>query len=169
MVRTLIYLQSGTGSKKYKVIIIKPNGQKKTVQFGAKGYSDFTIHKDKQRKKNYESRHKSRENWGISGITTAGFWAKWLLWNKPSLQNSIQSTSRKFGITIKRGSPKSKRNSPKRNSKSPKRKSPKRKSRSHKRKSPKRKSPKRKSPKRKSRSHKRKSPKRKSKSPKRRS
>jgi hypothetical protein len=157
MVRTLIYLQSGTGSKKYKVIIIKPNGQKKTVQFGAKGYSDFTIHKDKERKKNYESRHKSRENWGISGITTAGFWAKWLLWNKPSLQNSIQSTSRKFGITIKRGSPKSKRNSPKRKSrshkrKSPKRKSPKRKSRSHKRKSPKRKS----------RSHKRKSPKRRS-------
>ena len=105
MTKTIAYLESGTGTKKYKVTIIKPNDIKKTIQFGAKGYSDFTKHKDSDRKKRYENRHRSRENWTKSGITTAGFWAKWILWNKPSLENSISSTSKKFNITIKRGKP----------------------------------------------------------------
>jgi len=105
MDKTTVYLQEGTGLKKLKVVIIKPNGTKKTVQFGAKGYSDFTKHKDVERKKRYESRHKGRENWEKSGISTAGFWSKWILWNKPSLAASITATSRKFGIIIKKGSP----------------------------------------------------------------
>lgn len=106
MAKHIVYLQEGTGTKKYKVVIFRPDGSKKTVQFGAKGYSDYTIHKDKERKERYEARHKSRENWTKSGIETAGFWAKWLLWNKPSLSGSIKHTSEKFNITIKRGSPK---------------------------------------------------------------
>jgi hypothetical protein len=105
MVRTKAYLEPGTGAKKYKVTILKTDGTKKTVQFGAKGYSDFTKHKDKKRKKNYEARHKSKENWGKSGMATAGFWAKWILWNKPSIVGSISSISKKFGITLKRGAP----------------------------------------------------------------
>ena len=133
MTKTIAYLQPGSGEKKYKVTIVKPNGTTKTVQFGAKGYSDFTKHKDVERKNRYDMRHKSRENWTKSGITTAGFWSKWILWNKPSLQSSISNTSKRFNITIKRGKPKK---SPKRKSRSPKRKSrsPKRKSRSPKRK-----------------------------------
>ena len=38
MTKTIAYLESGTGTKKYKVTIIKPNDIKKTIQFGAKGY-----------------------------------------------------------------------------------------------------------------------------------
>lgn len=121
MKEIIVYLQDGTGLKKLKVVIIKPNGKKKTVQFGAKGYSDFTKHKDEERKKRYDSRHKVRENWGKSGIETAGFWSKWILWNKPTLGDSILDTSKKFGITIKKGkqpiipksSPKKKKSSPK--------------------------------------------------------
>ena len=103
--KTIAYLQPGTGAKKYKVTIFHKDGTKKTVQCGAKGYSDYTKHKDKDRMKRYESRHKVRENWTKSGIKTAGFWSKWILWNKPSLTASINHTAKKFNITIKRGKP----------------------------------------------------------------
>lgn len=72
----------------------------KTVHFGAKGYSDYTIHKDPERKKRYIDRHKSNEDWSIKGINTAGFWSRWLLWNEPTLKESIKSTEDKFGIKI---------------------------------------------------------------------
>ena len=58
MSKTIAYLQNATNNKKFKVTILYPNGRKKTVQFGAKGYSDYTIHKDKERMKRYDSRHK---------------------------------------------------------------------------------------------------------------
>ena len=105
MPNTVAYLQPGNGEKKYKVTIIHSNGTKKTVQFGAKGYSDYTKHKDKERMGRYDARHKRKENWTKSGINSAGFWAKWILWNKPSLSASISSTASKFGITIRQGAP----------------------------------------------------------------
>ena len=36
---------------------------KKTISFGAKGYSDFTQHKDPEREQRYLNRHKKNENW----------------------------------------------------------------------------------------------------------
>ena len=93
----IILKKSTRPEKKYMVIV-----DGKTVHFGASGYSDFTIHKTPSRKNLYELRHKSRENWKKSGIKTAGFWSKWLLWNKPSLSASIKDTENKFGIKIKR-------------------------------------------------------------------
>ena len=106
MTKTTAYLRKSTRSdKKYMVTVIKPNGTKKTVHFGQDGYSDYTKHKDKDRMKRYESRHKPRENWTKSGIDTAGFWSKWILWNKPTITESIKSTETKFNITIKRGNP----------------------------------------------------------------
>lgn len=76
----------------------------KKVHFGAKGYSDYTKHKDPSRKQRYITRHKARENWNKSGIKTAGFWSRWILWNKPSLGGSIRDTASRFGITISRSS-----------------------------------------------------------------
>lgn len=84
--------------KKWSVTINK----NQTIHFGAKGYSDYTLHKDKQRMERYIQRHKSRENWKKSGIYTAGFWARWILWNKPSLKSSIKDTEERFNIKIKR-------------------------------------------------------------------
>lgn len=106
MTKVIAYLRPNDGNvKKYKVTIIKPDGTKKTVNFGQKGYSDYTKHKDEDRMKRYTSRHKSRENWTKSGITTAGFWSKWILWSKPSLKQAITYTENKFNIVIKRGNP----------------------------------------------------------------
>ena len=94
----VITLQKSTSpDKKYMVRI-----DNKTVHFGAKGYSDFTKHRDRSRMHRYENRHRSRENWTKSGIKTAGFWSKRVLWNKPSLSSSIKDTERRFGIKIKR-------------------------------------------------------------------
>ena len=72
----------------------------KTLHFGAKGYSDYTKHKNRSRMHRYETRHRSRENWKKSGLETAGFWSKWILWNKPGLIESIRDTEHRFGIKI---------------------------------------------------------------------
>lgn len=105
MPKTVVYLKkSDRDGKKYMVTILQANGRKKTIHFGAEGMSDYTKHKDKDRMKLYEARHKSRENWTKSGINTAGFWSKWILWNKPGLTESIKATEKKFNIDIKRGS-----------------------------------------------------------------
>ena len=93
----LIYLsKSNKPDKKFMVRI-----NNKTIHFGAKGMSDYTIHKDTDRMHRYENRHKSRENWTKSGIETAGFWSKYILWNKPSFIASIKDTEKRFGIKIK--------------------------------------------------------------------
>ena len=54
---------------------------KKTVSFGATGYSDFAEHKDEGRKKSYIARHKF--NHGSKDYKTAG--AK-KVWNKPTTE-----------------------------------------------------------------------------------
>ena len=54
---------------------------RKTIPFGAKGMSDYTIHKDHARKQRYINRHRGMgEDWG--NPLTAGFYALWVLWNK---------------------------------------------------------------------------------------
>ena len=68
----------------------------KTVHFGATGYEDFTTSKDEKRKASYLARHKTREDWTLSGIDSAGFWARWLLWNKPSITASIRDINQRF-------------------------------------------------------------------------
>lgn len=94
--KNIIFKKSTNKGKKFMVIL--PSGKK--VHFGASGYSDFTKHKDFDRMQRYNARHKKNENWGKSGINTAGFWAKWILWNKPSLSASIKDTERRFNIKI---------------------------------------------------------------------
>lgn len=87
--------------KKWTVVLHTRLGRKvKTVHFGARGYSDYTRHKDADRRDRYDVRHKKREDWTPSGIFTAGFWSKWLLWNKPSLRKSIDDMQRRFRIRI---------------------------------------------------------------------
>jgi hypothetical protein len=73
-----------------------PDGD--TVHFGARGYSDFTRHGDTARRRRYIMRHEAREDWTEHGIKTAGFWSRWLLWNKPTLSESLTDINRKFGI-----------------------------------------------------------------------
>ena len=82
--------------KKFRVIL--PDGRK--VDFGAKGYSDYTLHKDKERMKRYIIRHQKRENWTKSGVATAGFWSRCVLWSEPNLRAAIRKTQRVLGNKI---------------------------------------------------------------------
>ena len=67
-----------------------------TVHFGATGFQDFTQHGDEKRKASYLARHKKNEDWTLQGVESAGFWARWLLWNKPSIAQSIADINRRF-------------------------------------------------------------------------
>lgn len=84
--------------KKFMAIIDYPN-IKRTIHFGAKGMSDFTKNKDPERKANYISRHEPRENW--RDPLTAGFWSRWVLWNKTSLEQSKMDAIRKAKQLLK--------------------------------------------------------------------
>ena len=71
------------------------NDGRKSIHFGAHGFSDFTQHKDPARKQRYLKRHdKMGEDWNNAEI--AGFYATNLLWNKEALAESISDTNRRF-------------------------------------------------------------------------
>ena len=92
----IIITKSKNKDKKYSAVI----DGKKTIHFGAAGMSDFTKHKDTERKQRYIDRHKSRENW--NDHTTAGFFSKNLLWNKETITQSVKDTNNRFkNINIK--------------------------------------------------------------------
>lgn len=73
-----------------------------SIDIGSEGMEDFTTHRDPKRKKNYLSRHRPRETWTKNGIRTAGFWARWLLWNQPSLTQSIRDVEQRFNVDLVR-------------------------------------------------------------------
>ena len=83
--------KSSRAGKKYMAEV-----NNKTIHFGATGYEDFTTSKDEKRKASYLARHKTSEDWTLSGIDSAGFWARWLLWNKPSITASIRDINQRF-------------------------------------------------------------------------
>jgi len=83
--------------KKWRVVF--ENG--KHVDFGQKGYSDFTIHKNPHRMKLYVQRHSGMgETWSKRGFQTAGFWSRWLLWSKPNITEAKKLIHKKFGLDV---------------------------------------------------------------------
>lgn len=92
----LVKISRSPKKDKKLMAVFSRDGKEITRHFGAKGYSDFTKHKNPERMKRYESRHKSRENW--SDPTTPGALSKYILWNKPSLRASIADYKKKFNL-----------------------------------------------------------------------
>ena len=98
----------------------------RTVDFGARGYSDYTKHKNPSRMRSYVLRHggqipkstvderspkkiqnrmlgvtlSDKEDWKMSGINSAGFWSRWYLWSFPSFREVERFMSKKFGIVF---------------------------------------------------------------------
>ena len=119
-----VYKLSKSPKSDKKFRIVTPSGR--SIDFGAKGYSDFTLHKNPQRMRLYVQRHGGRipnnvlkesnnstiikrmlhvksstkENWSQSGLDTAGFWSRWLLWSFPDLLSAKQYISKTFNIHI---------------------------------------------------------------------
>jgi hypothetical protein len=87
---TVIITPSKNKLKKFDATI---NGTK-TVSFGQAGASDFTQHHDDVRQRLYIIRHRKNEDW--QDPTTAGALSRWILWNKKSLQSSIDDMNHRF-------------------------------------------------------------------------
>jgi hypothetical protein len=83
--------------KKFRVEYML-NNKYQNIDFGASGYSDFTINKNINKKKAYLARHRVDENW--DDLNTAGAWARYLLWNKETILQSINDMEKKFKIKI---------------------------------------------------------------------
>ena len=86
----IIIKPSNKTNKKFDAII----DGRKTVSFGSSQHSDFTKHKDPERKQRYLNRHKTREDW--NNPTTAGALSKFVLWNKPTISASVKDMNKHF-------------------------------------------------------------------------
>jgi len=72
--------------------------KKKTIQFGSAGMSDYTINKDKERRKRYLDRHRKREDW--NNPMSRGALAKWILWgDSTSKQANIRAFKKRFNLS----------------------------------------------------------------------
>jgi len=78
------------------VATFQDNNRTYQVKFGADGYSDYTMHKDEERKQRYLARHKANENWNKPD--TPGALSRWVLWNLPTLKASIQDFKTRFNL-----------------------------------------------------------------------
>jgi hypothetical protein len=92
-------------TKKYKAVLLNTDtGREKSVKFGSAGMMDYTKYYKRDgkevadmKKSAYIARHsKNNENWGASGKDTAGFFSRWILWNKSTVGSSLASVKRKF-------------------------------------------------------------------------
>jgi len=102
--------RSNMKSKKYMVTIYNKDQMPVQVNFGARGYNDFTTLPDEKRRLAYIARHGKRaiktkyhtrlierqEDW--HNPFTAGFWARWLLWEKPTIEEAKKNITKMFGI-----------------------------------------------------------------------
>ena len=93
----LLEVKKSTKTGKKYMAVFENNGRKKTIHFGDSSMKDYTQHGDKQRRENYLSRHKSRENW--NDPSTAGALSRWLLWgNSTSFADNLRSFRSRFGL-----------------------------------------------------------------------
>jgi len=88
--------KSPIDGKKYRAVFYRNGEEFKYTDFGAEGMSDYTIHKDKERKERYLNRHKKNEDW--EDPFTAGALSRWVLWEKPSLKSSWNFYKKMFNF-----------------------------------------------------------------------
>lgn len=64
------------------------------TDFGAAGYSDYTLHRDRARRDRYIARH--AKDLATGDPRRAGYLSMFVLWNKPSLQASVRDYRRRL-------------------------------------------------------------------------
>tara|TARA_R110000782_G_scaffold105000_2_gene192880 strand:- start:715 stop:1014 length:300 start_codon:yes stop_codon:yes gene_type:complete len=97
--KIFLKIEKGTAkNKKWKAIFSDENGKKiKTSQFGDDRYSDYTIHKDKERRTKYRDRHKG--NLSKTDYMSPAHLSYYLLWgDSTSLKSNINSYKNKFKL-----------------------------------------------------------------------
>ena len=84
--------------KKLRAIFKDRDGKViKQTDFGAKGMSDFTIHKDKERRARYRKRHK--KDLDTKDFKRAGYLSYYVLWGDSSnLSDAIKDYKKRFKL-----------------------------------------------------------------------
>ena len=100
MIKVVKFRKLRGNKKKYEITFNK-NGKKYVRKFGAAGMSDFTIHKDKERRERYISRHK--KDLKTKDPMKPGYLSMFILWNKPSLRASLADYKRRLGVYNRTG------------------------------------------------------------------
>ena len=89
--------KSDKKDKKLKAVFTSEDGKTKTTHFGSKGMSDYTINKDKERRRLYRVRHK--KDLLTKDFTRAGYLSYYILWgDHTNLQKNITDYKRKFKL-----------------------------------------------------------------------
>jgi hypothetical protein len=91
---------SSTKGKKYYALFKMKDGTFKSVSFGAKGYTDYLLSKDKERRDRYRKRHAKDllSDTNKKGLG-AGALSYWLLWGPTtSLSTNITLYKKKFNL-----------------------------------------------------------------------
>ena len=92
--------KSDIKGKKYKIVLEYDDGRTKTIHIGSEGMDDYTLTGDDEAKKRYIARHKKREDWTKTGLTTRGFWSRWLTWEKKTLKEAVKNIEKRFNVKI---------------------------------------------------------------------
>lgn len=94
-----------SGNKKYvaEFEITKPNGgkTKRSTKFGAKGMSDYTKHKDTERRNRYITRH--TKDLRTNDPMRAGYLSMYILWNKKTFKASLSDYKRRLNTYNRTG------------------------------------------------------------------
>jgi len=98
MIRASVSRSSRKG-KKWHATVTFPDGEKANIHFGGEGNKDFTQHHDKAKREAYIARHgSSGEDW--QDPRKAGFWSRWLLWERESLEDAARAIQTAHGIEV---------------------------------------------------------------------
>jgi len=100
MIKVKSFKKLKGSSKKYEITFEK-NDKMYTRKFGAAGMSDYTIHKDKERRERYISRHK--KDLRTNDPMKPGYLSMYILWNKPSVKASLADYKRRLNSFNKTG------------------------------------------------------------------
>jgi len=100
MIKVKSFKKLKGSSKKYEITFEK-NGKMYTRKLGAAGMSDYTIHKDKERRERYISRHK--KDLRTNDPMKPGYLSMYILWNKPSVKTSLADYKRRLNVYNKTG------------------------------------------------------------------
>lgn len=73
-----VITKSPFSTKKYRITLPVPGGEPKTIDYGRRGYSDFLMHRDEDRRFRFHSRF--RHNVGYNDPNSPLFWSARLLW-----------------------------------------------------------------------------------------
>jgi len=92
----LISIKKSSKSGKKLTATFEINGKKRIIHFGASGMSDYTKHKDKDRRKRYINRH--LKDLGTKNPMRAGFLSMFVLWNKTNIQAGIRDYKRRLNV-----------------------------------------------------------------------